>query len=924
MDTGNFSRYEIREVLGKGGMSEVYRAYDPYFDRDVALKILRREMLEDTRLRERFERETKIIAKLEIEGIVPVYDIGRDKDQLFFVMRLMTGGSLSDRMQNGSILTAEIIRIVQRIAPALDEAHKRGIIHRDLKPSNILFDEHNNAFISDFGIAKSINISALSTLTDGGIVGTPRYMSPEQAWAELVDARSDIYSLGVIVFEMLIGKTRFDALSPLGLAFRDESIPVPSLLDNNPDLPPSVQAVIEKVLARNRDQRYDSAMEFANALTAALSEPVIPELRKLVYQKPRLLLRFWLIGGIVLLALAIFAVWRYPEFVTPTTPAPSTLTSVPSETPVPTLTSTATIEPTQTSTPTVEPMATLTSTVTATATQTSSTIGTTPYLIRNVSVTLIFFGLLGLLAYTTGNINFLRRTTVTNQKPVIYTSEKPLPPVPSETTMTTNLFAVVDPTKRRELLVLFGRDLEMRITNKIAYFGGGRYILHGFGRFGATALINQIVRKAEHEVARKSTGQGKGFIMTVHIDAATLEEKDEEIHAVIKELKYEAIHSHYARSVIAQVDRLDKQDKNHSADGNPSTDEKTISIKATIPGFETQYSRKFGNEKSSPKIGGEELLKLVRNFLDRAEQQNPHSLELLIDKVLGTTAVPTRIIFVIDHIKSEAVFNTIRRMRLFDEDRVTFFAIVKQEYYLPWIQNEDVLSLLKELKFQFHYMPCFWEERTNFVRDLITNAFGPNIIGDKSLLPDFIDHIAFLSRGAPAEAANETVKTDFCEYRSEKLILNLEKIPDIENMKANANLQRILARNWDAILSSRFKATKAEEADQARLAIYKLMDWMNSQKRFSFSTARKFALHSHLRISTDHQMTENILKTVLTILVSENYLMFNEGIYGVAHLTTPEDLLHKSSRNNRKKKTNSSKQINRSQRSNRNSSRRLV
>lgn len=362
MDEGKFSRYELREILGKGGMAEVYRAYDPYFDRDVALKILRREMLDDTRLKERFERETKIIAKLEIEAIVPVYDIGRnDKDQLFFVMRLMAGGTLSDRMQNGPIPPEEVSRIMQRIAPALDDAHKRGIIHRDLKPGNILFDENNNAYISDFGIAKSVAVPSTSTLTDGGVVGTPRYMSPEQARGDLVDARSDIYSLGVIVFEMLIGKTRFDVVTPLGLAFRDENSPVPRVHDTDPTLPAGVQEVFDKVLARDREMRYATSVEFADALTAALSTPrlpaPVPASQEPITQRFGAAFsgRFWLGSGFILLVLILLAVWGYPNLVmAPPVPSPTQedMTVTPTATEPPTATFTAQ-PPTATITPTV-------------------------------------------------------------------------------------------------------------------------------------------------------------------------------------------------------------------------------------------------------------------------------------------------------------------------------------------------------------------------------------------------------------------------------------------------------------------------------------------------------------------------------------------------------------------------------------------
>jgi eukaryotic-like serine/threonine-protein kinase len=222
-------------------------------------------------VRERFERETKIIAKLEHVAIVPVYDVGRDNNQLFFAMRYMSGGSLTERIQNRVLSLSAIAQIIQRVATALDYAHARGVIHRDLKPGNILFDEYNNAYISDFGIAKLTQ--ATTTLTKSGIIGTPTHMSPEQAKGENLDGRSDIYSLGVILFEMLSGKTPYDATTPLGMAFKHATYPVPRILNVNPNLPAGVEVVIEKVMAKERERRYRSGVEFANAFIAILPEP---------------------------------------------------------------------------------------------------------------------------------------------------------------------------------------------------------------------------------------------------------------------------------------------------------------------------------------------------------------------------------------------------------------------------------------------------------------------------------------------------------------------------------------------------------------------------------------------------------------------------------------------------------------------------
>jgi serine/threonine protein kinase len=275
MSAEKFSRYELKEELGHGGMATVYRAYDPLFEREVALKILNRELLDDPQVRERFERETRIIAKLEHAAIVPVYDVGHDNNQLFFVMRYMSGGSLTERIQNRSLLLSQMAHIIQRVATALDYAHARGVIHRDLKPGNILFDEHNNTYISDFGIAKLMQ--ATTTITKSGILGTPTHMSPEQAKGEAVDGRSDIYSLGVILFEMLSGKTPYDATTPLGMAFKHATYPVPRILNINPNLPAGVEVVIEKVMAKERERRYRSGVEFANAFVAILPKPFPPD-----------------------------------------------------------------------------------------------------------------------------------------------------------------------------------------------------------------------------------------------------------------------------------------------------------------------------------------------------------------------------------------------------------------------------------------------------------------------------------------------------------------------------------------------------------------------------------------------------------------------------------------------------------------------
>ncbi|PWH12410.1 MAG: hypothetical protein DDG60_13205 [Anaerolineae bacterium] len=266
MTTQKFGRYEIKSELGRGGMATVYKAFDPLPEREVALKVLPREMLHDPQFRVRFEREIKTVAALEHPTIVPIYDVGEEDGQPYYVMRYMPGGSLQDRIAQGPISLQETARIFSKLAPALDEAHQKGIIHRDLKPGNILFDRAGEPYISDFGIAK-ITQSQGATVTGGAIIGTPAYMSPEQAQGDQVDGRSDIYAMGVILYEMLSGVQPYQATTPMALVVKHITEPIPHILDSNPTLPADIEPIIEKAMAKNREERFSTAAELADAIS---------------------------------------------------------------------------------------------------------------------------------------------------------------------------------------------------------------------------------------------------------------------------------------------------------------------------------------------------------------------------------------------------------------------------------------------------------------------------------------------------------------------------------------------------------------------------------------------------------------------------------------------------------------------------------
>ncbi len=268
-------RYEIREQLGRGGMATVYHAYDPHFGRDVAIKVLPREFLHDPTFRARFEREVKAIARLEHSAIVPVHDFGEHEGQPYLVMRYMPGGSLAERIKAGPLSLDEAVTTLERVGAALDSAHRQGVVHRDVKPGNILFDRHGDAYLSDFGIVKLSEATA--QLTGSGIIGTPAYMAPEMADPGGMSPLIDVYALGVTLYEMLAGKLPYRADTPVGVLMAHMSKPIPDVRLERPDLPESVQAVIEWAMAKDPSERYQSAGEMvADLRAAAVTAPAAP------------------------------------------------------------------------------------------------------------------------------------------------------------------------------------------------------------------------------------------------------------------------------------------------------------------------------------------------------------------------------------------------------------------------------------------------------------------------------------------------------------------------------------------------------------------------------------------------------------------------------------------------------------------------
>jgi tRNA A-37 threonylcarbamoyl transferase component Bud32 len=265
--------YRIINQIGRGGMANVYKAYQPSVDRYVAIKVLPSQLAESKEFAARFQQEARIIASLEHPHILPVFDYGESEGVAYFVMRYLEAGTLKDRMVAGRPLPLnEIDRLFTQLADALSYAHSRGVIHRDLKPANALIDSRGNVFLTDFGIARLMESASPRLTQTDAILGTPAYISPEQAQAHPVDQRSDIYSLGIILYEMVTGGVPFVAETPLAVLFKHISDPLPPPSVVKPDIPPTIEQVILKALAKNPDDRFDSATEFVEAWKRALEQ----------------------------------------------------------------------------------------------------------------------------------------------------------------------------------------------------------------------------------------------------------------------------------------------------------------------------------------------------------------------------------------------------------------------------------------------------------------------------------------------------------------------------------------------------------------------------------------------------------------------------------------------------------------------------
>src|SRR5260221_4773047 len=267
--------YRITEQLGQGGMATVYRAYHANLDRYVAIKVLHPAFKEDPTFLARFQREAQIVAKHEHPNIVPIYDYSEQNGEPYLVMKFIEGETLKARLGGEPLNLDETLGVMTAVGEALTYAHERGVLHRDVKPSNILLEKGVTPYLADFGLARMASAGE-STLSQDMMLGTPQYISPEQAQGvQDLDGTTDGYSLGVVLYELVVGRVPFNADTPYAIVHDHIYSPLPLPTKVNPQVPPAVERVLLKTLAKDRADRYSTASDMVEAFARLSRDPVL-------------------------------------------------------------------------------------------------------------------------------------------------------------------------------------------------------------------------------------------------------------------------------------------------------------------------------------------------------------------------------------------------------------------------------------------------------------------------------------------------------------------------------------------------------------------------------------------------------------------------------------------------------------------------
>jgi serine/threonine protein kinase len=846
------SRYRLDKMIGKGGMGTVYLATHLFLQTPVAIKILHRHWSGDSSVLERFRREARASAQIRHPNIVSVTDYGvtADAGLAYIVMEFLEGIDLRERIKREKQLSyMEALTIVEQTCAAMQAAHNVGIIHRDLKPDNIWLQKGEEGAervrVLDFGIAKLRNIADTNTLTQTGmVIGTPYYMSPEQCRGENIDNRSDIYSLGVVIYEMLTGRIPFEGANPVQVVLKHNSAPPPPLSAFRPDMPPELERVTLRALAKEPDARQQSAHELAREFREALG--ILPS---------------------VTIESSIA-----PPILTPSDWGDTMAEMRPSEPFAPTR-------------PTMEAASDLLSGETFMSASKDSAWNYKEDWKRGEYETPSGF-LHKFLEWISSIFRVLFRSRAgqqnlrlddSSQSPEDFgpqltvhmkaSSVMPDNEAPASAATVMLRHAEVFQTKDEHILeeLVLHNEYD-RLWRSLLYLEGGRYLLTGYGAFGGTSLVRCAIEKARAELKAKGRKEGALLVFYFRITDETKESfKIEADH-----LGFDHLKKSDDLNFNSDLKELRARAKQTETEALPSIMDLMLHAPLELAFFDAPQKERRENENQNYRFS--EFVADLNAFFKK--RQNNKALQEIVLRLVRSEHLPSRVVFIIDRVEYLETLEALSRSELTRNSRINIVAVSRKEDFDCW---EKVNYRLKAIRFIKWYVSCLWN--IDWGKALF-NSSSVQLPDFKQRYELFLKHLEYKGRGSLGNIIEELKQPRNTHFGGRFNFINITDMVNRPEVQHNAWVQAVLDKNWKTILGNLFGGRDQDErTDRARIGVYHLIDWVSDNRRFSKSDILEASQSIRITISDEIETSAQAIDNLLFVLTHNEYLEMREAKY---------------------------------------------
>jgi len=807
------SHYRILRELGRGGMGEIYLAEDMWLGRNVALKFLPLQYTHDPDLRARFAREARVVATLNYPNIITIYEFGEFEGKYYIVMEYVDGESLRDLISREELAIPLVIDIAAQICAGLGAAHRAGVVHRDVKAGNILITKAGNVKISDFGLAKLQNDTQITRT--GAIMGTPHYMAPEQVKGEVIDHRADIFSFGIVLYEMLTRQLPFKGDGQLAVLYAILHEKPTSLSLYKPDIPKGLQKIIDKALEKNPNTRYqliEDLMADLKRLDLRSKEKATAIIRKpRAIEKPRGFFSFKRL-------LNFFSnVFSFGNQKTKEKPIPGK-----SHEPI-----SSKAEKASPPVPRVEsevlPSYTFAKTV-----ELDSRVGSLPP---------------GVEPEVLPSDTFAKTVNLDSREsfPSPVVEPEVLPSIDQPSLFLKREHSILTSYANKRVIeeIILYEDFE-RLKSFITDSEGGRFVLTGYGRFGGTSLVKGAMNRAKREL--KKRGQSEGDLLTFNFN---IEESSE------KTGKFE-------------IDAIE------FSFGTLSTQDESIKkLNLDTPRGNSFFGKPAPKNKSS-NFEYNELIEQLKNF--SAQDSDKSRLHEIVFELIGNESLPARVIVILDRVCHLETLESLAQVELFKNKKITVIAVARKEDFDRWVKYEQRLN---KIGFKKWYVPCISLKESDFIQKISQVLLEPHLIQNpeaKDTLVHLRKHLEFVGKGILGEVLEELKHPQYwSSNKAGGFYLRLDTLPHQRNIKHNAWMQDVLSENWNVISGKLFP--KDEQEDRARISCYHLVDWIADHPIFTkeqlFETAHKVPI----TVSDNQEVLTEVVENLLQVLKTNHYLI---------------------------------------------------